>query len=164
VAEAPPAGWYPDPSGRTRLRWWDGLDWSEDLRSVPRGRVLAELEEMEQLAAAAAETEGMPDPAVAAAQYAARRRSETAEIISQVRDIARSEVDRAADVFSQRAEAATRRIQPLVTEYTSKALRWVRIATLVALLILVSWFVLQFVIQASFFEWIGDRIDNLSNK
>jgi hypothetical protein len=162
VADAPPAGWYPDPSGRTRLRWWDGLDWSDDLRSVPRGRVLAELEELRLLAAA--DTEGLPDRAVSAAQFAARRRSETDEIIAQVRDIARTEVDRAADVFSQRAEAATRRIQPLVTEYTSQVLRWVRIALALALLMLVTWFVLQFVIQASLFEWIGDRIDNLTNE
>jgi hypothetical protein len=33
----------------------------------------------------------------------------------------------------------------------------------VALLVLVAWFVLQFVIQASLLEWIGDRIDNLTN-
>ena len=162
MADAPPAGWYPDPSGRTRLRWWDGLDWSDALRSVPRGRVLEELEELERLAGAAA-TEGAADGAVSAAQFAARRRSDTDEIISQVRDIARTEVDRAADAFSMRAEAATRRIQPLVTEYTSKALRLVRIAVAVALLVLVAWFVLQFVIQASLLEWIGDRIDNLTN-
>ena len=29
VTSAPVAGWYPDPSGRFQLRWWDGRDWSE---------------------------------------------------------------------------------------------------------------------------------------
>lgn len=24
-----PAGWYPDPSGGTRTRWWDGAQWTE---------------------------------------------------------------------------------------------------------------------------------------
>jgi hypothetical protein len=27
-APAPP-GWHPDPSGQHRLRWWDGIRWSE---------------------------------------------------------------------------------------------------------------------------------------
>ncbi len=25
----PAAGWYPDPGGRTRLRWWDGTRWTD---------------------------------------------------------------------------------------------------------------------------------------
>jgi hypothetical protein len=25
-----PAGWYPDPSGQARLRWWDGARWTEN--------------------------------------------------------------------------------------------------------------------------------------
>ena len=25
----PPAGWYPDPSGRFELRYWDGSRWTE---------------------------------------------------------------------------------------------------------------------------------------
>ena len=28
----PPAGWYPDPSGQARERWWDGRGWSHHLR------------------------------------------------------------------------------------------------------------------------------------
>ena len=35
VADAPPAGWYPDPTGGNRLRWWDGLDWTGNRRSLP---------------------------------------------------------------------------------------------------------------------------------
>ena len=27
----PPAGWYPDPWGRARLRWWDGSAWTGDV-------------------------------------------------------------------------------------------------------------------------------------
>jgi hypothetical protein len=25
----PPAGWYPDPHGAARLRYWDGADWTD---------------------------------------------------------------------------------------------------------------------------------------
>ena len=35
VADAPTAGWYPDPEGGTRLRWWDGGDWTDDYRVRP---------------------------------------------------------------------------------------------------------------------------------
>ena len=28
------AGWYPDPSGDGRMRWWDGNGWSEHTRAV----------------------------------------------------------------------------------------------------------------------------------
>jgi Protein of unknown function (DUF2510) len=28
AALVPPEGWYPDPSGEARLRWWSGTDWT----------------------------------------------------------------------------------------------------------------------------------------
>jgi hypothetical protein len=90
------------------------------------------------------------------------RRAETEEIIAQVRQIARSEVDRAANLFSERAVAATREIRPLVSEYTNKLLRWLRILFVLAIAVLVFWVVFQAVVQMSFFEWIGDRIDNIT--
>lgn len=31
MTETPQPGWYPDPSGdQTRLRWWDGTQWTDD--------------------------------------------------------------------------------------------------------------------------------------
>jgi uncharacterized protein DUF2510 len=32
---APPAGWYPDPAGGPRRRWWSGEAWTEHLGEEP---------------------------------------------------------------------------------------------------------------------------------
>ena len=75
----------------------------------------------------------------------------------------RSEIDRAADLFSQRATAATRSLSPLISEYTGKFVKWARILSVVAVVLLIGWVAFQIFAQVSMFEWIGDRIDNLSN-
>src|SRR5689334_11523637 len=31
AAAAPPAGWYPDPTGRHERRWWDGESWTHEV-------------------------------------------------------------------------------------------------------------------------------------
>lgn len=160
LADAPRAGWYPDPRDASRLRWWDGLDWTEERRIPPiRGstEALAAVVEIGERGLVTSEADAI------AAELSARSRRQTEEVISQVRDIARSEVDRAAEMFSQRAQAATRQIEPLISQYTNTFVRWVRILGMVAFLVLVVWFVFQFVIQASLFDWVGDRIDNLTD-
>ena len=92
------------------------------------------------------------------------RPAESQEIITQVRNAARSEIDRAAELFSQRASAATRQIEPLISKYSNQAIRWIRIAAIVAIVIVVAWVLFQVFAQASLFEWIGDRIDNLTDE
>lgn len=34
-SSGPRAGWYPDPAGSPRQRWWDGSSWTESLRDAP---------------------------------------------------------------------------------------------------------------------------------
>lgn len=160
-SEAPPAGWYPDPRNRSRLRWWDGLDWTDIRRAPPSDAELASFEAMqEELERARARAD----------EYSASvpGRPDTDQVISQVRSAARSEIDRAADVFTQRARQATReatsQIQPLISQYTAPAIRWIRIAAIVAVVLLVAYFLFQVFAQASLLEWLGDRIDNLTDE
>lgn len=179
LADAPPPGWYPDPAGTSRLRWWEGTDWSDHYRARPS---TAELEARAiglrtggsgGAAAGAAGGERRPRVSAAVGEVGAASsalveqrqalRRDTEDIITEVRKVARSEVDRAADLFSQRARMATRELQPLITQYSTKLFRWLRVLALVVVVLLVGWVVFQVVVQQSLFDWIGDRIDNLSD-
>jgi len=31
-----PAGWYPDPAGSGGLRWWNGVEWGEQVQPAPQ--------------------------------------------------------------------------------------------------------------------------------
>jgi hypothetical protein len=155
--DAPRAGWYPDPENRMRLRYWDGLDWTDARRSPPSAAELLRYEEQES----AAQTHQYVPPAAAVSSAASRVDSQ--QIVDDVRRAARGEVDRAADLFAQRARQMQRDIVPLVSNYTNRLIRWIRFAAIVAVVLLVAYFVFQVVAQASLFEWIGDRIDNLTN-
>jgi hypothetical protein len=160
--DAPRAGWYPDPESQTNLRFWDGLDWTDARRSPPSA---AELLSFEQREAFEAAHRYVAPSAEAATQALSNRagRPDSQQIVEDVRRAARGEVDRAADLFSQRARQMQRDIVPLVSDYTNRIVKWIRIAAIVAIVLLVAYFVFQVVAQASLFEWIGDRIDNVTN-
>lgn len=165
AADAPPAGWYPDPRGGQRLRWWDGSDWADHWRPPPSSTELA-IRARQIVDGVTGDRTAAGGPAAAAPVTPARAGIDplaAQEIIAEVRKVARSEIDRAADVFTQRARAATREIEPLVSEYTSRVLRWLRIGAVIALVLVIAWFAFQAIVQVSFFEWLGDRIDNLTN-
>jgi hypothetical protein len=151
------AGWYPDPGSRTRLRWWDGEDWTDIRRAPPSEAELINYEENHRFYAENDFT------SAGRQQIEGFTRNDAQQIIAEVRNVARAEVDRAAEQFSQRATAAARSFTPLISEYTSKLVRWVKLAVIVAIILLVAWFLFQVVAQASLFEWIGDRIDNIGN-
>jgi hypothetical protein len=158
--EAPPAGWYPDPQGGLRLRWWDGTDWSHRYRARP-GKWELDAEARRQPPPA-----GIPG-AVAGApgrDMGGLRRQDAEEIISQVRQVARSEIDRAVGTLSNRATVARREIEPLISQYTNRLIRWIKLLIVIAIVALVGWIVFQVVAEVTFFEWIGDRIDNLTDE
>ena len=160
--DAPSPGWYPDPEDRTNLRFWDGLDWTDARRSPPSA---AELLSYEQREAFEAAHQYVAPTASAAVTAASNRigRPDSQQLVEDARLAARSEVDRAAELFSQRARQMQRDLVPLVSEYTNRIVKWIRFAAIVAVVLLVAYFVFQVVAQASLFEWIGDRIDNLTN-
>ena len=155
-ADAPIAGWYPDPQSRTRLRWWDGLDWTDARRAPPSTAELTSFEEREAFEAA---HEYTPPPTVPAGYS----RADSQQIIEDVRSATRGEVDRAAELLELRARSITRDLAPLISQYSNRAITWIRFAAIVAAVLLIAWFVFQVVAQASMFEWIGDRIDNFTD-
>lgn len=153
VSEAPPPGWYPDPAGGVRLRWWDGTDWSDRFRARPspdnRGVPVVRL----PVDPAGLRSASGPVPSV-----------DTAEIVAQVRHAARAEVERAADVFSDRARAATRQIEPLISAYTNKAIRWLKVAFVVVALLFVVWLVVEVLAKTAAWDWVFDRVEDLTEE
>ena len=153
--DAPPAGWYPDPEHRLRLRWWDGLDWT-DIRRAPASTAELVAEENREF------FEQALVPEARAAREAGVSQQDASQIIAEVRAVTRQEVDRAAQEFTSRANQAVRNFTPLITEYTSQFKRWFRLALIIATVAVVAYFTFQVVAQATFFDWLGERIDNLN--
>ncbi len=164
VADAPSPGWYPDPRGGNRLRWWDGTDWTDHFRGPPGAGAIAAFAATEAAAAKAAQAAGVGRGGSVAGGGGGMSRADVDEAINQAREVARGEMERAADLLTQRAENAARQVKPLVTEYTSQLFRWVRVAAVIAVLVAVGWVLFQVFVQVSFFEWVGDRIDNLTDE
>ena len=161
-ADAPAPGWFPDPQNPTRLRWWDGEDWTDIRRAPPSDAEVQRYEELQRLMSPTTpplQQAGQPryDP------NAALTRQDSQQIITEVRNAARAEVDRAAELFTHRANQAVRQVTPLISDYTNRLIRLIKVVAVIAIVLLVAYFVFHVVAQASFFEWIGDRIDNWTN-
>ena len=156
-ADAPPAGWYPDPEHSARLRWWDGLDWT-DIRRAPPSTAELVAEENRQF------FESTLAPTAQAAREVVGNQQDASQIIAEVRNVARQEVDRAAQEFSARADQAVRSVTPLITQYTSQFSRWFRRAMIIAVIAVIAYFAFQVFAQASFFDWLADRIDNITDE
>lgn len=160
-ADAPPAGWYPDPVGGARLRWWDGLDWTDDRAAPPHRGVEVPVAAADGQPVAPAEAASRAARQVAGSASSGVGRQATQDIMTEVRKVARSEVDRATDAVREQARDAQRRIEPLISQYGTSLLRWIKIAVVAAFVLLVLWFVLQVVSRASMMEWIVDRVDSV---
>jgi hypothetical protein len=164
-ADAPPAGWYPDPSTRSRLRWWDGLDWTEHRRPPPSAGLTADEAGVETPTAPQGGTAG---PGGTAASLAGLRqaatppsRRDSAEIMAEVRSVAREEVDRAVSRLGEQARDATRRLEPLIGQYGDRVLGGLRTVGIVLVVLVVVWMLLQAFAQTSLMNWLGDRVDEL---
>ena len=160
VSDAPREGWYPDPEGGLGLRWWDGTDWSDRFRPRPDAV-------QSQAGAATAGHSGGDEAAdiwSQAGAYAGQASQSTAAVVEQVRMAARQEAHLAAEEFERRARALTGEIPPLISQYTNKFMRLVRTALVIGFVLLLAWFAYQLFVQKSIFDWIGDRIDNLTDE
>jgi Protein of unknown function (DUF2510) len=157
IEDAPRAGWYPDPEGGSRLRWWEGTDWSDRWRAPPTSGAI------EVQARAVEQARRDLGDVVGGVSLGSITRQDSDAIVNQVRQAARAEAERAAGLFRQEAKTAIRDFTPLISEYTNKAIRWVRVAAVLIVIVLVGWLLFQIVAQASLFDWIGDRIDNISD-
>lgn len=161
-ADAPPPGWYPDPESRTSLRWWDGYDWS-DIRRAPPSE--AELLAAEQLREFFENNEMTASGRQVVSRSAGvLTRQDSAQLVEEVRMAARQEIDRAAQEFSSRATTAVRRVSPLISEYTNKLTKWIRRAVIISIVLLAAYFVFQTIAQKSFLDWVGDRIDTITEE
>ncbi len=157
LEDAPPAGGYPDPEGGSRLRWWEGTDWADRWRAPPTPGAV----EMQEAASVRAREEF--DQVGGHVSFGNLSRQESEAIINQVRMAARQEAERAAQMFGQEARSAAQDLQPLISQYTSRLTRWFRVLSVLVVLALVAWVAWQLFVQVSLFEWIGDRIDNLTD-
>lgn len=155
IEDAPPPGWYPDPERGGRLRWWEGADWTDQRRLLPTAN---EAQAAEARAREVAETaSSFPPPGTLRLDP-----QDTDQIVSRVRDAAREEVTRASTMLSRQATTSFERARAVAAEYADRVFRWVRIVVVTVAVLVIAWFVLQFVAQVALFEWIGDRVDNVT--
>ncbi len=160
--DAPRAGWYPDPESRTSLRWWDGYDWTDIRRAPPSNAELLAAEQLQEFFD--------NNELVASGRQAGSRaaggmsRQDSTQLVEEVRMAARQEIDRAAQEFSDRATTAVRRVSPLISEYTNKLSKWIRRAVIISIVLLAAYFVFQVIAQKSFLDWVGDRIDSITEE
>ncbi|MEM9034081.1 MAG: DUF2510 domain-containing protein [Actinomycetota bacterium] len=152
-------GWYPDPTGGTRLRWWDGDDWSDHYRTRPLHTMTEAVGPAEGAQATAVVGGGIRstdvDRIVAAVQTSAR--SEMDRAVGELQTAARTEVDRVVGEVRRQAGNVT----PLITETVGQLARYVRWAAVIGFLLVVGYFVFQVVAGIGVAELISDIADRV---
>ncbi|MEM9711882.1 MAG: DUF2510 domain-containing protein [Actinomycetota bacterium] len=155
-----PAGWYPDPDGGTRLRWWDGEDWSDHFRTRPLHTMTdaidpkASMQAAQQAAGAAIASRDI-DRIVGAVQSSTR--TEVDRAMGELQQAARGEVDRV--VGEVRRQVGN--VQPLISETVSDITRYVRWAFIIGVLLVIAYFVFQVVAGIGIAELVGDIADRI---
>ena len=155
LEDAPPPGWYPDPQGGARLRYWEGTDWSDRFRARPiqphiQDAIDTPLNKDGGSHRWVPDDRGLNNPGV-----------DTQAVVDQVRMAARQEAERASQMFGAQARSAAQSVQPLISQYTTKISRWFRRLAVLAVVLALGWLIFQVIAQQSLFNWIGDRIDNV---
>jgi len=179
-ADAPPEGWYPDPSGGTRLRWWDGVDWADSWRS-PGQHVGAEIAEAAAAAGERAAQGGGTSAATGAAAGTSQQlqdmaanatsgRHDQERLLADMRRIARSEVDRMAGNLTSTARDATAgletTVKSLADEYGPVIMRWLKRGVIAVVVGVIMFNILQAAsgaAQLTLVEWLGERLDALTS-
>lgn len=173
-ADAPAPGWYPDPRGGTRLRWWDGLDWGDHWRVPPPFRhdgadpTVVAVDRDDGFAAGGriGTVRSRADGPVPGSD--AMSRQEREELMAEVRRSARQEVERATATLTDSARQATSSIEAtirnLADDYLPTIGKWIKRGVVIVVVLGLILFLLQAVgsvAQVRLLEWIGDRIDAL---
>jgi len=61
------------------------------------------------------------------------------------------------------ARSLTGEIPPLISQYEHQFMRWFRVALLLSFIVLLAWFIWSVFAQKSLFDWLGDRIDHITD-
>lgn len=161
TTELTPKGWYPDPSGGTRLRWWDGEDWTDHYRTRPLdsfGHGLADVEVPAARAAQAAAGGLGPrevDRIVGAVQDTTR--TEMNRAVGELQQAARGEVDRVVGEVRRQVDNVT----PLITDTVGQFTRYLRWAAIIGFLLVVAYFAFQIIAGIGIAELVGDLADRI---
>lgn len=158
--ELTPAGWYPDPSGGTRLRWWDGEDWTDHFRTRPLdsfGHGFPDAASGMVAAQGAAGELGSRDVDRIVGAVQNTTRTEMNRAVGEIQQAARGEVDRVVGEVRRQVNNVT----PLITDTVGQVTRYLRWAAIIAFLLVVAYFVIQIVAGIGIAELVGDIADRI---
>ena len=168
-SEAPPPGWYPDPTGRSGLLWWDGLDWTTHHRPLPvAGSEEEAMVTTQQVEPARDDEEraqggaGRGTRPMASVQRRRHAEREVADAVAEARRVARAEVERAVQQATTELTRARDEWQPRVAAYLRRAKRWLRVVAVVVVVLVALSAWSSATLQTSLLEWLGERVDAVS--